>query len=93
MFNALFGRKERKEEKKGGDFEIEDDDDKEEENEKWMKSFRVNLSRMIVYAESADVMLQREVGIGIEGGLVILHFPCFPFRFLMSQSFPPHTVI
>lgn len=52
MFN--FFKKEKKSE-----FVIEDDDNVETEN--FLNILRIQLSRLIVYAESADVTLQREV--------------------------------
>ena len=50
----------RKKQDKKSDFELEDDDDAEVDSE-FVKSLQLNLSRLIVYAESADVVLQREV--------------------------------
>jgi hypothetical protein len=44
---------------KKSDFEIEDEHD--EEDSAFIQSLQVNLSRLIVYAESADTVLQREV--------------------------------
>lgn len=55
MFNLF-----RKKEDKKSDFVIEDD---KEENDGIMKSLQVNLSRLIAYAESADIKLQREVSV------------------------------
>lgn len=56
MFNNFFGSK-KKEEK--SDFEIVDDDD--DADESYVENLKLNLSRMIVYADSADIKLQREV--------------------------------
>jgi hypothetical protein len=50
----------RKKQDKKSDFELENDDDAEVDSE-FVKSLQLNLSRLIVYAESADVVLQREV--------------------------------
>lgn len=50
----------RKKQDKKSDFELEDDDDAAVDSE-FVKSLQLNLSRLIVYAESADVVLQREV--------------------------------
>ena len=50
----------RKKQDKKSDFELEDEDDAEVDTE-FIKSLQLNLSRLIVYAESADVVLQREV--------------------------------
>lgn len=50
----------RKKQDKKSDFELEDDDNAEVDSE-FVKSLQLNLSRLIVYAESADVVLQREV--------------------------------
>lgn len=55
----------RKKQDKKSDFELEDEDDAEVDTE-FVKSLRLNLSRLIVYAESADVVLQREVTIACE---------------------------
>ena len=44
---------------KKSDFKIEDDD--EDDDSGLVQSLQINLSRLIVYAESADVQLQREV--------------------------------
>ena len=52
----------RKKQDKKSDFELEDEDDAEVDT-KFVKSLQLNLSRLIVYAESADVVLQREVTI------------------------------
>lgn len=52
----------RKKQDKKSDFELEDEDDAEVDTE-FVKSLQLNLSRLIVYAESADVVLQREVTI------------------------------
>lgn len=45
------------------DFVIEDDDEEEEgqEQSQFMESLKLNLSRLIAYADSADIKLQREV--------------------------------
>jgi len=56
MFSRIFGR--RSEEKKGSDFVLEEDD---EENSAFVSSLRLHLARLIAYAESADVKLQRDV--------------------------------
>jgi len=50
-------------EEKGSDFVIEDDDeeDKYQPNSAFMENLRLNMSKMIAYAQSADVVLQREV--------------------------------
>lgn len=53
----LFKKKQPVEEKKS-DFEIEEYD---EEDDSYIQSLKVNLSRLIAYAESADSRLQREV--------------------------------
>jgi hypothetical protein len=50
----------KKRDEKKSDFELEDDDD-DESDAGFTKSLQLNLSRLIVYAESADVKLQREV--------------------------------
>jgi len=50
--------KSKKEEKKS-DFIIEDDDLNDESS--WIDQLTINLSRLIIYAESADVSLQKEV--------------------------------
>ena len=55
----------RKKQDKKSDFELEDEDDAEVDTE-FVKSLQLNLSRLIVYAESADVVLQREVTIACE---------------------------
>ena len=60
MFSGLLFGGKKKEDKKGSDFEIEGEEE-DEADAAWCKSLRVNLSRLIVYAESADVRLQREV--------------------------------
>jgi hypothetical protein len=49
----------KKKPEKKSDFEIEEE---EEEDEGLIKSLKLHLSRLIAYAESADVKLQREVG-------------------------------
>ena len=49
----------KKKTEKKSDFEIEDSDDNEDVE--FIKSLRLHLSRLIVYAESADIKLQREV--------------------------------
>lgn len=49
-----------KPEEKKSDYEIEYSDDDNEDDE-YIQQLRVNLSRLIVYAESADHTLQREV--------------------------------
>lgn len=56
MFSKLFGK--RKEEKKGSDFVIEEEED---EGDAFVTSLQLNLARLIAYAESADVRLQRDV--------------------------------
>lgn len=56
---SFFGTK-KKDSKKDSDFEIVDDPDDCDESV-FIKSLRVNLSRLIAYAESADTSLQREV--------------------------------
>ena len=63
MFGGFFKKKAPEEEKKS-DFKIDDEDD-EEEDSVFMKSLQMNLSRLIAYAGSADVNLQREVCLGI----------------------------
>ena len=50
----------KKRDEKKSDFELEDDEDGEADTG-FTKSLQLNLSRLIVYAESADVKLQREV--------------------------------
>jgi hypothetical protein len=50
----------KKRDEKKSDFELEDDED-DESDTGFTKSLQLNLSRLIVYAESADVKLQREV--------------------------------
>lgn len=50
----------KKKQDKKSDFELEDDDDAETDDG-FTNSLKLNLSRLIVYAESADVKLQREV--------------------------------
>jgi hypothetical protein len=50
----------KKRDEKKSDFELEDDED-DEADTGFTKSLQLNLSRLIVYAESADVKLQREV--------------------------------
>ena len=55
----MFSMFKKKQDKKS-DFELEDDDDAEDDDE-FTNSLKLNLSRLIVYAESADVKLQREV--------------------------------
>ena len=57
MISRLFGRKEP--ERKGSDFVIEDDEVVEESA--FVSSLRLHLARLIAYAESADVKLQRDV--------------------------------
>lgn len=54
--SSFFGKKTAEEKK--SDFKIEDED---EEDDAYIKSLQINLSRLIAYAESADVQLQREV--------------------------------
>lgn len=49
----------RKAPSKKSEFEIDDDDD--EKDSAFLESLRINLSRLIAYAESADPKLQREV--------------------------------
>lgn len=49
----------KKKQDKKSDFVIEDDE--KPDDSAFLRSLQVNLSRMIVYAESADVKLQREV--------------------------------
>ncbi|KAJ1398716.1 hypothetical protein B484DRAFT_406558 [Ochromonadaceae sp. CCMP2298] len=44
---------------KKSDFEVEPDD--EEKDSAFLRSLQLHLSRLIAYAESADVTLQREV--------------------------------
>lgn len=56
MLNFFKGKKDDKK----SDFVIEEDDGDDTESP-FIKSMQVNLSRLIVYAESADVTLQREV--------------------------------
>lgn len=65
----------KKQEEKKSDFEIEDDDDEGnvsvnikfdvpvncKSDDSYVQSLRINLTRLIAYAESADVKLQREV--------------------------------
>jgi hypothetical protein len=58
MFSAIFGKKPAQDKK--SDFKIEEDD---EEDSQFLKSLQINLSRLIAYAESADISLQREVSI------------------------------
>lgn len=58
MISRLFGTRKR-EEKKESDFVIEDDEG--DESGTFIESLRKNLTRLIVYAESADVKLQRDV--------------------------------
>ena len=55
MLNFFKGKKDDKK----SDFVIEED--AEDAESPFIKSMQVNLSRLIVYAESADVTLQREV--------------------------------
>ena len=55
MFNMF-----KKKQDKKSDFELEDDDDEPAESP-LLKNLQLHLSRMIVYAESADIKLQREV--------------------------------
>ena len=50
----------KKKQDKKSDFELEDDDDEPAESP-LLKNLQLHLSRMIVYAESADIKLQREV--------------------------------
>lgn len=57
MLGRLFGSKKVPEDTKS-DFVIEDDED---QDSAFIKSLRLNMSRMIAYAESADTVLQREV--------------------------------
>ena len=57
MFNLFKKRQDKK-----SDFELEDDDD-DQPDSSLIEGLRLHLSRMIVYAESADVKLQREVSI------------------------------
>lgn len=56
MFNLFTKKKSQKK----SDFEIEEDD-VDEVDSVFLNSLKVNLSRLIVYAESAEVSLQREV--------------------------------
>jgi len=56
MFGRIFGSKQTK---KGSDFEIVDDDGPEDSI--FLRELQINLTRLIVYCESADVTLQREV--------------------------------
>lgn len=59
----MFSMFKKKQDKKS-DFELEDEDDAETDDG-FTDSLRINLSRLIVYAESADVKLQREVIIAL----------------------------
>jgi len=58
MFSRFFGRRAGSKE---SEFEIEDTNDDADDDDNFMNSLKVNLSRLIAYATSADVMLQREV--------------------------------
>jgi hypothetical protein len=51
----------KKKQEKKSDFELEDDD--EQQDEGLVNSLKLHLSRLIAYAESADIKLQREVRI------------------------------
>ena len=55
MFNIF-----KKKQEKKSDFELEDDED-DQPDSGYVQSLQLHLSRMIVYAESADPKLQREV--------------------------------
>jgi len=55
----MFGLFKKKGQDKKSDFEIEEDD--QEQDSEFLKSLRINLSRLIAYADSADATLQREV--------------------------------
>ncbi len=63
MFSRIFGSK--KAEEKKSDFVIEssdeDENDKYQPNSAFMENLKLNMSKMIAYAQSADVVLQREV--------------------------------
>ena len=43
------------------DYVIEEDETNAEDDDRYINSLKINLSRMIHYAESADVKLQKEV--------------------------------
>jgi hypothetical protein len=55
MFNLF-----KKKQDKKSDFELEDDEDSQQDSG-LVKSLQLHLSRLIAYAESADIILQREV--------------------------------
>ena len=65
MFRRIFGSNDSKQntEKKESDFVIEDDDeeDKAKSSSAFLENLKLNLTKMIAYAQSADVVLQREV--------------------------------
>jgi len=60
MFSRFFGSRASSKE---SEFEIEEDtkNDDDDDDDNWTNSLKVNLSRLIAYATSADVTLQREV--------------------------------
>ena len=43
------------------DYVIEEDEKNAEDDDRYVNNLKINLSRMIHYAESADVKLQKEV--------------------------------
>ena len=61
MFKRFFGGK--KAEAKESEWEIESDDEQEKTDKEstFMQNLKLNMSKMIAYAQSADVKLQREV--------------------------------
>jgi len=62
MLKRLFGGGSKAtDDKKGSDFVLEDEEDNGEEESAFIESLRLHLVRLIAYAESAEVRLQREV--------------------------------
>ena len=65
MLSRFFGKKEEAQSKSDNDFVIESDSDEEgckgDPNSPFMQNLKLNMSKMIAYAQSADILLQREV--------------------------------
>jgi hypothetical protein len=78
----------KKRDEKKSDFELEDDDD-DESDTGFTKSLQLNLSRLIVYAESADVKLQREVTLSVFNMLISSIFLMSTKRVLYDKQ--PHV--
>jgi hypothetical protein len=61
MLSRIFGGGKKAPEEAKSDFVIEEDDEDRKPNSAFMENLKLNMSKMIAYAQSADVVLQREV--------------------------------